>query len=241
MGPQRINWSYESIAAESRCCLCTEARHGVAFRPPSVSHWGGVCKRMIGIVITILPAVLSKTRLADEILHTVFFFLSRGIINARPLTKLSDGSNDLSPLTPNLLLLLRGENNVPPGVFSQSDTLRKRWRHVQHLADQLWCKWRRTYLPELQRRVKWTRTSQNLRVGDVVIILDEMTLRNLWPLARVTQVIHGCDGLMRTVKVKTKRTELVRPITKVVLLESADVSLYEIYCIFCCVNLIAYT
>ena len=130
------------------------------------------------MVITILPAVLSKTRLADEILHTEFF-LSRGIINGRPLTKLSDGSNDLSPLTPNHLLLLRGENNVPPGVFSQSDTLGKRWRHVQHLADQLWCKWRRTYLPELQRCVKWTRASQNLRVGDVVIILDEMTLRNL--------------------------------------------------------------
>ena len=60
-------------------------------------------------------------------------------------------------------------------------------------------------------------------MGDVVIILDEMTPRNLWPLARVTEVIHGRDGLVRTVKVRTKRTELVRPITKVVLLEAADV------------------
>ena len=176
---------------------------------------------MIGMVRRILPAILSKTRLTDEILHTVFCEVE-GIINGRPLTKLSDSPDDLSPLTPNHLLLLRGENNVPPGVFSQSDMLRKRWRHVQNLADQFWRKWLRTYLPELQRRIKWTRTSPNLRVGDVVIILDEMTPRNLWPLARVTEVIHGRDGLVRTVKVRTKRTELVRPITKVVLLEAAD-------------------
>ena len=59
------------------------------FRPPSASHWGGVWERMIGMVRRILPAILSKTRLTDEILHTVFCEVD-GIINGRPLTKLSD-------------------------------------------------------------------------------------------------------------------------------------------------------
>ena len=187
-----------------------------------------------------LPAILSKTHLTDEMLHTVFCEVEE-IIIGHQLTKLTNSPDDLSPLTPNHLLLLGGENNVPPGVFSQSDMLRKRWRHVQHLADQFWRRWLRTYLPELQRRIKRTRTSLNLRVGDVVSILDEMTPRNLWPIARVTEVIHGRDGLVRTIKVKTKWIELVWPITKLALLEAADVWLCEIYCLFCCVNLTACT
>ena len=95
------------------------------FQPPSASHWGGVWERMIGMVRRILPAILSKTCLTDEILHTVFCEVE-GILNGRPLTKLFDSPDDLSLLTPNHLLLLRGENNVPPSVFSQSDMLRKR-------------------------------------------------------------------------------------------------------------------
>lgn len=77
------------------------------------------------------------------------------------------------------------------------------------------------YLPELQKRSKWTGVTDNLAVGDLVLILDEMTPRNLWPLALVVSVNCSRDGLVRSVRVKTRTTELVRPITKIVLLESA--------------------
>ena len=110
------------------------------------------------------------------------------VINNRPLTKLTDDPSDLNPLTPNHLLILREGGNLPSGRFKTEDMYHRRWRHVQHIANQFWRKWIKTYLPELQRRVKWTEKKTNLTVGDLVLILDENTPRNLWPLALVKEV-----------------------------------------------------
>ena len=189
------------------------------FRPPSASHWGGIWERMIGIVRRIMPAMLSSTRLTDEILETVFCEVE-SMINGRPLTKLNDSPDDLAPLAPYHLLLSQGNVSGPPGKFVEADMLRKRWRHVQHLANQFWRKWLRAYLPELQRRVKWTRECRNVAKHDLVIIADEMTPRNVWPLAIVKEVMIGRDGMVRSVKLRTTKNELVRPITKIVLLEA---------------------
>ena len=139
---------------------------------------------------------------------------------SRPLTKLSDDPNDGRPLTPNHLLLLKQGSILPPGCFHSGDVYRRRWRHVQSLADKFWSKWRRLYLPELQRRAKWHDKTCNLRSGDLVLMTDENTPRYLWPLGLITDVTHGRDGLVRSVKLRTRNTELVRPITKIVLLEA---------------------
>ena len=48
------------------------------------------------------------------------------------------------------------------------------------------------------------------------------TPRNLWPMGLVVDINMGRDNLVRSVKVKTKSTTLVRPVTKVILLEGAD-------------------
>ena len=58
------------------------------------------------------------------------------ILNSRPLTPVSDLPNDLDVLTPNHLLLLGSNPNVPPGVFQKSDNYCRRcWRQVQYQAD----------------------------------------------------------------------------------------------------------
>ncbi|KAJ8019307.1 hypothetical protein HOLleu_42169 [Holothuria leucospilota] len=193
------------------------------FNPPYASHMGGVWERMIG-VFKVITAVLPRTvRLTDEILQTIFCEVEN-IVNGRPLTKISDDPSNPTPLTPNHLLLLRNGSVIPPGEFNHSDRFKRRWRHVQHLADQFWRKWVRSYLPELQRRSKWTKVTENLKVGDLVLLQSEVTPRNLWPLALIVGVNRGRDDLVRSVRVKTKTTELVRPITKIVLLESVGSS-----------------
>ena len=55
-----------------------------------------------------------------------------------------------------------------------------------------------------------------------MLLIDENTPRSLWPLGLVVSVNTGRDNfLLRSVRVKTRSTELVRPITKLVLLEGS--------------------
>lgn len=78
------------------------------FNPPAGSHHGGAWERMIRTVKRVLNSVLHQQRLDDDGLQTVMCEVE-AILNDRPITKLSDDPNDLEPLTPNHLLLLKGK------------------------------------------------------------------------------------------------------------------------------------
>lgn len=190
------------------------------FNPPHASHMGGLWERMIRTIRRVMSAVLKDCRLNDEVLVTLLCEVE-AIVNSRPLTKVSDDVKDMATLTPNHLLLLREGPKAMPGEFGPGDMYRKRWRYIQHLADQFWRRWVREYLPILQHRSKWTQEKVNVKVGDVVLVCDETTPRSLWPMGLVVEVKLGRDDLVRSVKVKTRSSELVRPITKVVMLEAS--------------------
>ena len=191
------------------------------FNPPAASHHGGVWEKLIRSTRKILGALTKEQVLDDECLQTLLCE-AESIINGRPLTKVSDDPNDLEPLTPNHLLLLRQNESLPPGLFEKNDTYsRRRWRQVQYLANVFWGRWKREYLPSLQERQKWFRPRRNFTVGDTVIV-DESTPRNVWPIGRITEVFPDRDGFVRRVRVKTKTSTLERPITKLCLLESIE-------------------
>lgn len=58
-----------------------------------------------------------------------------------------------------------------------------------------------------------------MKEGDI-IMLDPDNLKRLdWPLARVTKVFPGKDGIIRIVKVKTAKGEFIRPIQRLYPLE----------------------
>jgi len=189
------------------------------FNPPGAPHMGGVWERMVGVTKRVMTAVMKKARLSDDILCTLFSEVEC-IVNGRPLTKLSDDADDLMPLTPNHLLILHQGPAPVPGDFSEADMFRKRWRFVQHLANQFWNRWIKEYLPELQRRKKWQNTVDNVKEGDLVLLMDENLPRRVWPLGVIVEVIMGRDKFVRSVRVRTRASIFVRPITKIVSLEA---------------------
>jgi len=71
--------------------------------------------------------------------------------------------------------------------------------------------WKDEYLKELHKRNKWQVPTENLRVGDLVVI-------NEWPLGRIDSVFPKTDGNVRVVEIRTTRGIVKRPVTKVVLL-----------------------
>ena len=189
------------------------------FNPPAASHMGGVWERQIRTVRKVLATVMKEQLASDESLNTLFC-LVESIINGRPLTTVSDDPNDLNPLTPNHMLLLQPRDEGSPGMFDKSDSFcRRRWRQIQYLADVFWRRWQREYLSTLQLRQRWLRSSRSLNVNDVVLIMDDASPRNSWPLGRVLETYPGTDGLVRSVKLVSRSGTLTRPVHKLCLLE----------------------
>ena len=205
------------------------------FNPPAASHMG-VWERMIRSVRKILRVLLKDQVVSNETLRTLMKEVE-GILNSRPLTPNSNDPDDLEPLTPNHLLLLRSNLNLPPGIFTKEDSYTtRRWKQVQFLADLFWKRWSREYLPTLQRRQKWLKARRNLTPGDLVLIVDQSVNRGSWPLARVLEVYTARDGYVRSARVATSTTTLVRPITKLCFLECCpldrkDGKEQEIWCV----------
>ena len=213
-----------SFKALDRSRIQSEARRREIkwiFNPPYSSSQGGVWERIIRTVRRVLVAVHNPGVVSsDEVLCTVFCEVE-AVVNSRPLTKLSESANDMEPLTPNHFLLARFCPAMPWTSVTKGIDLRRRWRMVQSLMESFWRRWMREYLPELQRRTKWRGEQRDLCIGDLVLVVDEMCPRGLWPLALVLEVQVGRDGHVRSARLKSRSTIMVRPITKLVLLESS--------------------
>ena len=67
---------------------------------------------------------------------------------------------------------------------------------------------------------RWTihHPSQNIHVGDLVILSEESVISTKWPLARVIKVHPGKDSLVRVATVKTNTGVYTLPVTKSALL-----------------------
>ena len=82
-----------------------------------------------------------------------------------------------------------------------------------------------------QTRSKWQDHKKNIKIGDIVIIIENVEYRNSWILARIIEVTKSTDELVRSAKCQLaqsnlnkqgiplrKPTIVERPINKMVLL-----------------------
>ena len=193
---------------------CSQQDINWTFNPPTASHMGGAWERMIRSIRKILKGILGAQTLNDEGLLT-FITEVESIINSRPLVPVSFSDTSQDPLTPNHLLLLRGNPNLPPGLFFKEDCYtRRRWAQIQFLANQFWKRWMDEFVPNLLHRQKWFEVKKNLQVNDVVLLVEDMTQRSKWVMGRVLETYPDKRGLVRTVLVKTQTNVVKRPIAK---------------------------
>ncbi|XP_069989478.1 uncharacterized protein [Penaeus vannamei] len=156
-------------------------------------------------------------------LHTLFCEVE-AIINGRPLTRVTDDPDCLQPLTPSMLLNLKGSPGAVMNTDNKNLNARRRWKQVQYLADLFWKRWSKEYLPLLQERQKWNINRRDVKKGDIVLALDERLPRGTWPLARVIEVMCDSDGHVRIAKLKTVSGEYIRPISKMCLLLENEIN-----------------
>ncbi|XP_036317497.1 uncharacterized protein LOC118732476 [Rhagoletis pomonella] len=186
------------------------------FNPPGAPHMGGSWERLVRSVKTVLHKMCPTERFQDESLRSALCEVEF-ILNARPLTFVSLDSGDDDALTPNHLLL--GSPDGEKILCGDNTDLRTRWRQTQLFADRFWQRWVREYAPNLLRRAKWFTKRPPLRIGDVVIIIDETLPRNSWPKGIVTDIVVAQDGQVRRATVKTQHGLMIRPTAKIAVLD----------------------
>ena len=60
------------------------------------------------------------------------------------------------------------------------------------------------YFPSLMIQNKWHTKHRNVKVGDIVLIQDSEVFRGEWRLGKVTKVMKGTDGMVRSCEVQYK-------------------------------------
>ena len=186
------------------------------FIPPGAPHMGGLWEAGVKSVKTHLRKGLEGHRLTFEEMGTV---LSRieAVLNSRPLMPVSEDPTTLEPLTPGHFLvggplLARAE----PGPTTSSLSILNRWTKVTAIAHEISMRWKRDYLVTLQVRTKWKRPETDIRVGDMVVVKNEVLPSTEWRLGRVMMVHPGRDGRARIATVRTQRGDILRPLVKLV-------------------------
>jgi len=161
--------------------------------------------------------MIGNTKLTRKELDKFLMSISHPI-NNRPLTKLTEDSDDLIPLTPWMFM-----SGIPMSGFPERDELRSKnlqtaYQKLKEIRRALTERFRKEYLAMIVQRPAEKGTDL-LAVGDIVLVGQDNKKRFEWPLGRNLELFPGKDGKVRVAKVKTSTGELLRPVRRIYQLE----------------------
>ncbi|UYV66688.1 EPM2AIP1 [Cordylochernes scorpioides] len=134
----------------------------------------------------ILKKVIGSSLLTFEEL-TTFLTQIEATLNQRPLTPLSEDPNDLEALTPAHFLSGPSTSNLPEIDNQQANlsiNLSARWKHIQELKKYSFCVGKKEYVINLQKRGKWKSAKPNVKIGDLVLIMEQSISSSSWILGK---------------------------------------------------------
>ena len=171
------------------------------FSPPRAPHHGGLWEAGVRSMKALLRKLMSPYLLTFHELYTILTE-AEAILNSRPLVPInSTDVEDTLALSPGHFLI--GRPLIAPPIHKEDTvfqvSLLKKGNLDQRLKQELWSTWKTRYLQSMTARSKWKRSTHNYKVGDIVLLKDELLFNRNWPLARVTKIYPGDDGLTRTV------------------------------------------
>ena len=184
------------------------------FNPPGAPHFGGKWEAAVKSVKFHLRRTIGDLNLTFEDLNTLLIQIE-AVLNSRPLTPLSDDPENLSALTPGHFLIGEPLTTIPEPSLSEIPVSRlDRWQLIQQRLQYFWSRWSTECLQRHLSISKWHHPSNEIKEGSLILITDEKLPPAKWPLAQVTSLHPGHDGLTRVVTLKTATTTLQRPIVK---------------------------
>lgn len=220
VGADRILKTYFKTTAKSKNVhdFLTMREITWHFIPPAAPYFGGLWESAVKSAKKHLVRMSKGVLLTFEETTTLLCQIE-AVLNSRPMYPTSSDPADFNVLTPGHFLI-GGPLMLPPepDVSSVPQNRLKRYKLMQKQMQVFWKRWSVEYLPQLQRRGKWTKQNRNFSIGDLAILRDD-TPPLKWPLVRVTAIHPGADGCVRAVTVRNSSgSEFKRPTIKLALL-----------------------
>ncbi|XP_055923206.1 uncharacterized protein LOC129953772 [Eupeodes corollae] len=180
--------------------------------------WGGFWERLVRSVKVVLKLTIGRAVLNFEELRTLLVEVE-SVINARPLTYISDDPKDISPLTPSHFLtgFHFSLDTLDMPRFDEGKTshnLRVKWDARLKTLRAFWKRWKLEYLQQLRSLHQYKiGGSTKIQTNDVVILHDSSVSKLFWKLAVVEEVYPGRDGKIRACIIRLADvTRLRRPV-----------------------------
>ncbi|GFS73468.1 integrase catalytic domain-containing protein [Trichonephila clavipes] len=192
------------------------------FIPARSPNFGGFWEAAIKSCKYHLKRVVNGINLTYEELLTVTVQIE-GILNSRPLCPLSNNDDDFQVLTPAHFLINRSLNSLEePNLTKCKESNLKKWQKITRIVQLMWKFWSRNYLNQLQQRGKWMFEKNNVKIGDLVLIIEENLPTYKWALGRIVELYYGEDKKVHVVKIKTQYSTCKRAISKICVLPMED-------------------
>ena len=182
------------------------------FTPRRSPQHNGVTESLVAICRKTLRGIFGATKMTEQEFTTALK-LAQMKINSRPLIGVSDDPNDqnLLTITPFHLKMCKPVALFPSSLddFTANDldkmklSIRDRWQQRKILQAQFFLKWKNEYLMS-QEKIRNDRYKENkvVNVGDIVLVMNNKTTKDSWPIARVTKTFKSNDGVIRSVELR---------------------------------------
>lgn len=193
------------------------------FSPPLSPHFNGLAESAIRSVKHHVRRIIGDTTLTFEEMSTVLSKIE-ACLNSRPLHPMSSEPTDFDVLTPGHFLIGEPTVTIPSlNATSEGPVGINRWKLMKQLVQRFWARWSVDYLHTLQQRRKWQISEPNLRVGDMVLVLEDNQPPSKWAIGRIIETHPGDDGRVRVVTIRSRDSTYKRSVVRVARLPSEDV------------------
>ena len=171
------------------------------------SPWmGGFIERVVGLFKSAVKRVVGRALLDFQEFLTLIYEIN-AVLNSRPISYVYDTVGEEEPITPSKLWC--GKNIVlfPPFYEARLDNkdpeiCKKRLKYLDKLLTHFWNRFCSQYLSSLSERHfsrNLPRNGRQPKVGEVVLIKNDLLPRGRWKIAQVVEVTPGSDGIVRRV------------------------------------------
>ena len=152
------------------------------FITPNAPHQNGCAESLVKSCELPLKQAMGDNLLTPFELHTILLEVAN-LVNQRPIGRLTNDPDDGTYLCPNDLLLGRASSHVPHGPFLKTKNPRHRIEFLQQILDSFWKRWTRDVFPCLVSREKWDVQRRDVKVNDIVMLVDSNAVRGNWTIS----------------------------------------------------------